>query len=561
MKRIFESSIWLLVLILAITSCNNNGSTPPLDEAQAGSIAQAINPRDLVNEVFADGNDSISVVYELIPQDVAKAAADSATHELHATVTFSSLALDGVTVESGKLLYEFLGTLSENNFFRALSYSVTTPERLVVSGGSEAPVAVTLTIRQTEPASFSATFSGSEGIVYVVDDVSSALVINDDAAELIIGGTVTEIPEEEQPPVHVHSWEDKPYDYVLEGTTIYSAYACSGCSQVRKDIFIENVVSLTDTSGIDGVTVWSDAAFAVSPATAQTVLDKIGNNSTVYLTEGTYEALQLKNSGGGASPKTIEGLSIIGQEGTVLSDTDTSWALTFVTGNSGVSIKDFSVRNVDFLGNGILVSTGRNQTNTFSGITLSECNFKGNEGPHDNAGSIAGDVAIRLYVQDRPNETPYSDLTIENCVFDNYWLGLLTFQMNNVTVRNSSLSNMDMMFDMQGTVSGTLEFTGNVIDGCTYIESSNSQGNAWGLFGLKEAVIIIRGNQISDHLGNTIVYINDAGNNVTVTVEDNTYEGTALENTSAEDISNKATGYPNSWSLGKNGISRPSDQP
>ena len=97
-------------------------------------------------------------------------------------------------------------------------------------------------------------------------------------------------------PSHVHSYGDSPISYRISGTTIYGTYECAGCGNTIEKAVYTNAATVTEDN-LDTLN-WKDGNLVVvaTPENAQDILDRIGSNSVVYFSNGTYGELILRPS-------------------------------------------------------------------------------------------------------------------------------------------------------------------------------------------------------------------------------------------------------------------------
>ena len=334
-------------------------------------------------------------------------------------------------------------------------------------------------------------------------------------------------PSKPETTPHNHDWQVSHYSEEFDG--IYVHYICSECGETSKELFSENSEYIADSTAIDSVTNWNDSVFiADSQEVAQKILDSIGNGATLFLRAGNYKNFVLKNTDGATSPKELSGIAIIGAEGASIAQADTTtndygYAIDIKAGNSGVSISKGSyeygllISGLEFTGKGILMSTGKNQTNTYSDIVIKDCTFKG----RDN--TDATHCGIRFYVQDRGTDSIWNDITVENCNFSSYGSGVLIFQSKGFTGKNNTIEKCSIGFNFAGGYHlGRIEFSNNTDRDCDSYETWG--GNAYVIQGLQGgASVVMIDNKVINHVKNTVVYIANTKGNASFSASGNVY--------------------------------------
>lgn len=127
MKKLFLVFIAVLVIFF---SCSGEGNSPSSD-IEEGFVAQ-IRPEELLETVL-DEPAGVHVVYSLDPIATVAAARNASAYMLKATVTFDSYSSNGVSIESGELVYEIPGTVADGKFTADGSCTVDTVTRLSVT--------------------------------------------------------------------------------------------------------------------------------------------------------------------------------------------------------------------------------------------------------------------------------------------------------------------------------------------------------------------------------------------------------------------------------------------
>lgn len=344
-------------------------------------------------------------------------------------------------------------------------------------------------------------------------------------------------------PPHVHSWSNIPSDYIEKDGAIYVEYACEGCSVIKEELFADSVVSGATEEEVNAITDWDGIVISVSAVTAQSVLDKIGDGSTVYFPEGTYGALTLKNAEATPSaPRVMKDIKLIGNDGAVFNPADNATCIALGSGNAGISTEDSDndgvgllIANFTFTGLGFSISTSG--PNTYNDVVIQGCDFSGAEKQN----------AISIYNYTNPEFI--KDVTVEGCSFSTYESAVLMFELNNATVRDNTFRNVEFGVNFSGAANktGTLLIEDNISIGNTDI--SEWGGNAFVVQGPDNATIILRGNRIYDHEPESILYVANGYGSPKLTAEDNIYyssegstAGIKLQEVSNEDISQVANG-------------------
>ena len=182
MRKMFIALLCMAVMLFA--SCSGEGN-PPLDEE---FIAQ-IDPEGLL-ETAIQAPSGVHVTYSLEPVS-AGAVAKSTSEDciLKAIVTFDSYPFNGVSIESGVLVYEIPGTVADGKFTANGGCTVNTETKLSVkmeNGSADFEISA-----RSSSVTLSAAVSGSS-----VSQVDVSISITDEPV-VDVSNAVVEEPGED----------------------------------------------------------------------------------------------------------------------------------------------------------------------------------------------------------------------------------------------------------------------------------------------------------------------------------------------------------------------------
>ena len=293
---------------------------------------------------------------------------------------------------------------------------------------------------------------------------------------------------------HTHNYEVVA-PYTIEDNKAYENKKCS-CGEVEK-VELSNYV-------------------IVNPETAQQALDNAADGVTIVLNSGYYGKLYLRkndasvsiptNWAGGAEnttfKRTINGLTILGTEGTVVSSihaeaatypagTKHSLSATYEYLNMYIDIKDFTVKNITFVPeeNATAVSLAASGYKvSIDGLVIDGCTVEGANSSINNGN--------RLFISDDQKATVYKDkngqeimvgnrknITISNCVMNNLHQGLKINFVENLTVKGNqfnAVKGRDLLIGGgSGVISGEIIIENNSSNGATerFMRMSGLSGN------------------------------------------------------------------------------------
>ena len=624
----------LFVLLLS-ASCRQVTVFLPFDKddisskAVAAEIASSILGETDWNSIIADGFDSIGVdrvpgisKASLIPADTGmsssissfNAALDLISEERSITpssfvlsITFNDYNRNGVSIAEGNLSFGLRGLSAD---FDDPSRSSVRYELQEFTADAASIIFNTSEYGKAEISFSSITGSRAENTasgyfdVYYIDGAitggKASLSVDmtgnsNHRASITVNGIRINAEDISDTVSHVHQYTSYPTGYELRGTTIYAEYSCE-CGEISEKIYRKGVTlvdSKADAETIDNdmgregdkATGGEDSVVAVGPEFAQDVLDRVGDNSTVILLNGTYRnQLRIQQSeyqsivrvakddtipAGtdlevsvddylnkepyiGRYPyytRNINSLEIIGENGAVLesgilisnssSGEDPIGERTPGNYFSDYSIEGISFRNLTFQGSRIFFEL-QHAESPLSDVTLESCEFIGNE-TTNISGSITTGVGYGFFIN---SSIVPENVRIIGCSFSDYYQ-LVRFQsLINLEVRDSEFSGSGHdSIEIQGSTSNNT--------GGTYIIADsifeNVGGKAIGRGGFSDASFIITGNEFSNISPDDdepflpiILQFGGTGqeqDNISIEFSSNRYEGNAAENVSASSFS------------------------
>ena len=379
-------------------------------------------------------------------------------------------------------------------------------------------------------------------------------------------------------PSHVHSYGDSPISYRISGTTIYCTYECAGCGNTIEKAVYTNATTVTEDD-LDTLN-WKDGNLVViaNPDNAQDILDRIGSNSVVYFSNGTYGELILRPSqynlssihGYGTdsdneytldeiknSSTTIyrfdvelDNVTFIGNSGAKFSKFRISSGYIYGSGYNAVlehdisgqqysyesymRLKSLSFRGMDFSGEGQACSTGfsfKGDDSYIDGLTIDSCSF-------ENTGMENGGQA--MYIQS-DILGKYMNITVNNCKFSGCFQGVYIQNGDGITITNCVSDNTTHnAFAVQngGKSGGETDVEDDYFTGSITIRNntiSNTAGKAGIRFGNgRNATILVEDNTISNAAeavaDGSMILESETLDNCTYSFTGNTYNGVLLEN-------------------------------
>ena len=274
---------------------------------------------------------------------------------------------------------------------------------------------------------------------------------------------------------------------------MYAVYECSQCNQTKKSV-VSTTVLVPDVGEYDDI--GDNSIVAVTPETAQDVMDHIGDGSFVIFKPGTYsEKLTIRTSvtqsevqilgdfSGTEDERYMSATKFLEYETTSPDDLwvrgikayrELSDVLLYAldgavfTGGFEISlengydyirgkesdgenympyilIKNLTLQNWTFKESNIVTSFTRDKDDTSTrftlglyGFTVKDCRFNGDASTQieQETGSQAITTAANV------NEGTLSDFLIDGCVFDHYYQGLYTGTMKNGSVIGCTFENI-----------------------------------------------------------------------------------------------------------------------
>lgn len=207
----------------------------------------------------------------------------------------------------------------------------------------------------------------------------------------------------------------------------------------------------------------------VTPANAQSVLDKLDGYATVQLGAGNYDTLYLRPAKGNANTalkdgvanyRTITGLTIVGGNSVTVKGIKVGSNVD-LSNDDFVEVNNLTIQNVTFTSdgstNGFEATAGRSAVN---GITMDSCKMIAGERfvPTGDAGNL---YKSKIHV---------SNVVIKNCEVDGIYR-LATFdKVTNATIEGNTINNVTGHGIHFGT--GTV----NGIDGALLIKGNSADG-------------------------------------------------------------------------------------
>lgn len=378
-------------------------------------------------------------------------------------------------------------------------------------------------------------------------------------------------------PSHVHSYGDSPISYRISGTTIYGTYECAGCGNTIEKAVYTNAATVTEDN-LDTLN-WKDGNLVVvaTPENAQDILDRIGSNSVVYFSNGTYGELTLRPSqynlssihGYGTDSSNEYTLDEIKNSSTTIYRFDVELDNVTFIGNSGATfskfrvgsgyiygsgynavlehdisgqqysyesymrLKSLSFRGMDFSGEGQAFSTGfsyKGDDSYIDGLTIDSCSF-------ENTGMENGGQA--MYIQS-DILGKYMNITVNNCKFSGCFQGVYIQNGDGITITNCVSDNTTHnAFAVQngGKSGGETDVEDDYFTGSITIRNntiSNTAGKAGIRFGNgRNATILVEDNTISNAAeavaDGSMILESETLDNCTYSFTGNTYNGVLLE--------------------------------
>ena len=374
-------------------------------------------------------------------------------------------------------------------------------------------------------------------------------------------------------PSHVHSYGDSPISYRISGTTIYGTYECAGCGNTIEKAVYTNAATVTEDN-LDTLN-WKDGNLVVvaTPENAQDILDRIGSNSVVYFSNGTYGELTLRPSqynlssihGYGTDSSNeytldeiknssttiyrfdvvLDNVTFIGNSGATFSKFRVSSGYIYGSGYNAVlehdisgqqysyesymRLKSLSFRGMDFSGEGQAFSTGFSYKGD-DGLTIDSCSF-------ENTGMENGGQA--MYIQS-DILGKYMNITVNNCKFSGCFQGVYIQNGDGITITNCVSDNTTHnAFAVQngGKSGGETDVEDDYFTGSITIRNntiSNTAGKAGIRFGNgRNATILVEDNTISNAAeavaDGSMILESETLDNCTYSFTGNTYNGVLLE--------------------------------
>lgn len=378
-------------------------------------------------------------------------------------------------------------------------------------------------------------------------------------------------------PSHVHSYGDSPISYRISGTTIYGTYECAGCGNTIEKAVYTNAATVTEDN-LDTLN-WKDGNLVVvaTPENAQDILDRIGSNSVVYFSNGTYGELTLRPSqynlssihGYGTDSSNeytldeiknssttiyrfdveLDNVTFIGNSGATFSKFRVSSGYIYGSGYNAVlehdisgqqysyesymRLKSLSFRGMDFSGEGQAFSTGfsyKGDDSYIDGLTIDSCSF-------ENTGMENGGQA--MYIQS-DILGKYMNITVNNCKFSGCFQGVYIQNGDGITITNCVSDNTTHnAFAVQngGKSGGETDVEDDYFTGSITIRNntiSNTAGKAGIRFGNgRNATILVEDNTISNAAeavaDGSMILESETLDNCTYSFTGNTYNGVLLE--------------------------------
>lgn len=327
----------------------------------------------------------------------------------------------------------------------------------------------------------------------------------------------------DEPTPHTHNWVLS--DYTVTDGVLYLNYTCDSCDDTKIETGSYNVITASAENIDTEIKGKNNIFVAVTPDTAQNVLDAVGENCTILLGDGDYTNGIKISARENSIDSTVRNLTIIGSENTTIGP-GMNKGILLQASNGTLNIDGLNFVNLTFnASKGFPNSWGvTSSSSVINDVNYIGCTFIGNGDTSNNSTNIAlnphaGDNLI------------FKNFSIEDCTFEKYYEIFYSSTIENLTVRNCKIEDSIFGINVNGNNnSGNFIFNGNTF--------TNMRANPYAMFNLSNAEIIITDNNFYGEQPNSIVYIhNNTGENVKINANNNRYEGVLLAEASG-DISN-----------------------
>lgn len=335
--------------------------------------------------------------------------------------------------------------------------------------------------------------------------------------------------------------------YCIEDGKAYEIEKCS-CEETKKVELTNYQIATTET--------------------AQNLIDNADAGVTIVLSSGDYGTLYLRKNdrservastwaGGNEDAvwkRTINGLTIVGTEGTILKSFDAE-AYTYAKTQHSLSetypylicymdITNLSIKNITFNPdeNDVAIDVAcSGQQVSINGLIIDNCVVNGKNSTKDNGNRLfASSVTDATAFNDKNGNTIITqyrkNITISNCTLNNLYQGMRIYYAENLTISNNKFNNVkgQNILLNSGKFEGNITIEGNTSTGSTerFIRMTNLKGN-----------LCVKGNKVENYSGEDtdIVKITNNLESATIGFENNDWNGSTDE----QAIENKIVVYPN----------------
>ena len=321
---------------------------------------------------------------------------------------------------------------------------------------------------------------------------------------------------------HTHS----ELSYAVENGIAYQVNTC-GCGDQIKTELVDIVV--------------------VTPETVQQALDNAQDNTTILLTNGTYQTLYLRKTDSseqfdsdwaGAGPhsfkRTISGLTILGEDGVHIRKIKAEALMYTPSGNQHsnsatapylnfhLTINNLKIENIVFelIENDVAVDILNGQT-TVDGLHIKGCSFIDK---YEDSTATNGSRALCSDSQTAVKE----NIIVEDCIFSFLHQGIKLNNVTNLKVTNNTFEGVKLhAILLSGGSTSNLSKDGTIIISDNVISVSIGDRFLRATAIADTAVVTIQGNYVSSNttLGADpdIIKLTTVSNSASITIDDSNY--------------------------------------